>query len=564
MKGSLFKKGFAALASLAVGISGLALGVTAANAAVALPTTTTVTLNATDEAQFTGHTYKVTKVANYAVTSGAAGVTTPTGNETTYREALKAAGVTGVPTTGDPLEWAVENNKLDQSGTGNWLGNGTTRKFADYLAAHLTLTNLDASKVTGTGTSRTVDLGSVGLWLIVDQAPSQSSTKALPILVGTPWTKADGLTEDLSAGTVEMKNQLPTVTKDVDNVTPSKGKDVTYTLNSNVPNYVGYRVKNYTYRLVDKFAPKDAPSKVNYTGEFPSVKIGDDTLTANDYTVTYYTDEAMTAVTTDAKKAVAFRIDFSDYIQKQFTGTVADDSVFYSEALAGKPVIVKYKVHVNAALGTTGVINTPGVEYSNKPGEENDKDKPGYNPGPEKKIFNFPVKIIKTDKTTGQKLADAEFTVTGPDGATWSGKTGSNGELSLDGLGGIFLPDADAGNFSFSHTYTVEETKAPAGHVLPSDATFKFTISGKITGTGADATVTDLKYTLASGGGLQSFATVDSAKATITLQNAKNITQLPLTGAAGTAMFVTLGLVLAGAAFAVHTKSRSASRALRR
>ncbi|NEG95479.1 SpaH/EbpB family LPXTG-anchored major pilin [Bifidobacterium sp. SMB2] len=563
MKGSLFKKGFAALASLAVGISGLALGVTAANAAVTLPTTTTVTLNATDEAQFTDHTYKVAKVADYAVTSGAAGVKTPAGNETTYRAALAAAGVTGVPTSGDPLEWAVENNKLDQSGTGNWLGNGTTRKFADYLAAHLTLTDLDASKVAGTGTSRTVDLGSVGLWLIVDQAPSQSSTKALPILVGTPWTKDNGLTEDLSAGTVEMKNQLPTVTKDVDNVTPSKGKDVTYTLDSKVPNYVGYRVKNYTYRLVDKFAAKDAPSKVYYTGEFPSVKIGDDTLTAGDYTVTYYTNEAMTTTTTDAKKAVAFRIDFSDYIQKQFTGTAVDDSVFYSEALAGKPVTVSYKVHVNADL-SAGVVNTPGVEYSNKPGEENDRDKPGYNPGPEKKIFNFPVKIIKTDKTTGEKLADAEFEVTGTDGSKWTGTTNDKGELSLDGLGGIFLPDADAGNFSFSHTYTVKETKAPAGHVLPSDATFKFTISGTINGTGASATVTNLKYTLANGGGLQSFATVDSGKATITLQNAKNITQLPLTGAAGTAMFVTLGLVLAGAAFAVHTKSRSASRALRR
>lgn len=578
MKGSLLKKGLAALAAFAVGVGGLALGASSANAAeVTLPTDTTVTLTATNEDQFLGHTFKAVKVADYAVVSGAASLTTV--DAAMVRAGLAYAGITDVPTDAsvDPLQWAVEKNKLDQSGTGSWLGNGSTRKLADYLAGHLTLTAVDDSKVTkdpaepNNNLVRKVDLGGTGLWLIVDQAPgtNNASTKALPILVGTPWTTAQGLTEDLSNGTVEMKNQLPTVEKTVDDPTPSKGKDVVYTLTSKVPNYVGYRVKDYTYRLKDTFNG-DAPAKINYTG-IKSVTIGTTELKATDYTVTYYSDKDATVALADndATKAQSFRIDFSDYIQRQFTGTVVDDSVFYTGDLVGQAVTVEYGAHVNAALGQNGVKNSPVVEYSNKPGEENSSTTPGTNPGPEQKVFNFPVTLIKTDKTSGDKLNGAEFEVLDVNNkVVASGKTdgtGSDkkpeGKVTFDGLGATTVTDQD-GNKTFSYTYTVKETKAPAGHVLPADATFKFTISGKIIGTGAQATVTDLKYAIVQGDGLQSFATMDSANATITLKNAKNITELPLTGAAGTTLFTVIGLLLAGAAVTVYTKSRKTRRDL--
>ena len=44
--------------------------------------------------------------------------------------------------------------------------------------------------------------------------------------------------------------------------------------------------------------------------------------------------------------------------------------------------------------------------------------------------------------------------------------------------------------------------------------------------------------------------------------NVKNITQLPLTGAAGTMLFSVIGLLIAGAAVTVFVKSRSTKRAL--
>ena len=52
-------------------------------------------------------------------------------------------------------------------------------------------------------------------------------------------------------------------------------------------------------------------------------------------------------------------------------------------------------------------------------------------------------------------------------------------------------------------------------------------------------------------------------KGAVTVTNVKSITQLPLTGAAGTALFTVIGLLLAGAAATVALKSRETKRALR-
>ena len=45
--------------------------------------------------------------------------------------------------------------------------------------------------------------------------------------------------------------------------------------------------------------------------------------------------------------------------------------------------------------------------------------------------------------------------------------------------------------------------------------------------------------------------------------NVKKVTQLPLTGAAGTMLFTVLGLLIAGAGALVYMKSRNVKHALR-
>ena len=49
----------------------------------------------------------------------------------------------------------------------------------------------------------------------------------------------------------------------------------------------------------------------------------------------------------------------------------------------------------------------------------------------------------------------------------------------------------------------------------------------------------------------------------IVVRNIRNVTQLPLTGAAGTALFTVLGLLIAGAGALVYMKSRNVKHALR-
>ena len=57
------------------------------------------------------------------------------------------------------------------------------------------------------------------------------------------------------------------------------------------------------------------------------------------------------------------------------------------------------------------------------------------------------------------------------------------------------------------------------------------------------------------------YGLVDSVKNEV--HNVKNVSELPLTGAAGTALFTVIGLLLAGAAATVALKSRETKRALR-
>ena len=59
------------------------------------------------------------------------------------------------------------------------------------------------------------------------------------------------------------------------------------------------------------------------------------------------------------------------------------------------------------------------------------------------------------------------------------------------------------------------------------------------------------------------YALVSGSDKDIKVQNVKSITELPLTGAAGTALFTVLGLLIAGAGALVYMKSRSVKRMLR-
>ncbi|KAA8831240.1 LPXTG cell wall anchor domain-containing protein [Bifidobacterium tissieri] len=101
-------------------------------------------------------------------------------------------------------------------------------------------------------------------------------------------------------------------------------------------------------------------------------------------------------------------------------------------------------------------------------------------------------------------------------------------------------------------TYTVEEIKAADDYLQTALPSFTVTI-------GKDGTVSAYDVDTNDTWGLVDGDTTNG----VTVKNVKSITQLPLTGAAGTILFSAVGVLLAAAAGTVFLKSRSTKRALR-
>ena len=533
------------------------LGAVAASSASAEVQTSgdeTITLNATSADQLTGHTFKAVKVASYDVygTAPNQSVTLKTedGFKTDIAKYLKYTG------TGDPLAWAQQQDqaKLDKSATSPWLGDGTTRGLADQLASKATTEATPA--LSSDNKQATFTLDSPGLWLIVDQVVTGKSSKALPILAGTKLTINNTV---YSSGSIDMKNQTASVSKTVTDQTVAAGQDASYTITTKVPNYVGYKVNGYQFTVSDKFA-HNAP--LAYKTGTLKVTVDNKQLRAGtDYTVAGFDATSKT-----------FIIDLSGYIKAEGfgTGTPADDSKFTNAGLVGKNVTVEYKATVTGSTGNTGAANTPTATYPNDPTNNTKKQEV---PGTPVKVFNFDYTLVKKDKTTGAALEGAKFAIKQnvKDGKylAYTPDKDGNGKWSTldtkpaaDATSGVFTTGKN-GQVTFpaldEGKYTIEEIAAPNGYVNVG-VFFSFTIAANLSGTGADQTAKP-SYTIDADGvssdrwGLVS----DGSTAEVVVENVKSITQLPLTGGAGTVLFTVVAVLLIGAGVTVGVKSRKAS-----
>lgn len=531
------------------------LGAVAASSASAEVQTgsATITLNAKSADQLTGHTFKVVKVASYDVygTAPNQSVTLKTeeGLKTDIADYLKYPG------NGDPLAWAQQQDKakLDQSTVSPWLGDGTTRGLADKLASKAT-TDITPT-LSGDNKQAKFTLTSPGLWLIVDQTATGKSSKALPILAGTPLTINN---KEYSSGFIDMKNQTASVSKTVTDQTVAAGQDASYKITTTVPNYVGYKVKGYRFTVSDKFAD-NAP--LAYKAGTLTVKINGQTLTKDtDYTVDGFDLSSKN-----------FTIDLSAYIKaKGFgTSTPADDSKFTDAGLVGKTVTVEYKATVTGSTGNNGAANTPTAKYPNDPSNNESKQEV---PGTPVKVFNFDYTLVKKDKTTGAALEGAKFAIKNAAGnylAYTRDQDGNNKWINLDAKpaadapSGVFTTGAN-GKVTFpaldEGKYTIEEIAAPTGYVNPG-VSFSFTIAANLSGTGADQTASPTYTVDADGTGSDVWHLVGNGNtAEVVVENVKNITQLPLTGGAGTVLFTVVAALLISAGVTIGVvKSHKAS-----
>jgi len=505
------RKLFAGIAAAATLLGGMALGATSAQADGAgtiVPGEANFTFTAQDAKQLTNRKLKAYKIADYVEygTGDNAAYGVQTASTVTDNSGIKAAleaAVAGtnktVPTDGsDLMAWALAEGVLssDSAGTHGAWSNSASRKFVESLK----------NATDKLGTAETVDLGAVangasatvtlpaGLYLFVDaDYPAGTNENATPSIAIL-----------VGSGNAEngvLKDPLTAANVKIKNQTTAVSKTANVTTAS-VGQTVTYTItskvpQNMKYYDTYTYTYTDTPSAGQTVNPGSlTVKVGNRSLNKDtDYTVSKVEGGKFTVNITS--------------IQKQNAG---DEIVVTYDATVTEP----------EATGTKAVTNK--VVLSDNGAEAADSTT----------ITNGQFSFTKTD-AQGNALAGADFEIEGQSGtstpSTATAISDSNGTVTFKGL-------ADG-------TYKVTETNVPAGFQQNLKAAFTVTIAnGKA-----------VKYAGADIWGLAPSAEV-SGNYTYKVKNVKNVTQLPLTGAAGTTLFTVVALLVAGAGVAVALKSR--------
>lgn len=521
------RKLFAGIAAAATLLGGMALGATSAQADGATVTdNATFTFTAETEEQLTHANLAAYKIGDYVQygsdQSVAYGVVTNSTNKAAVDSALKAAGVDTADPKVDHLAAALNAGTLDVSDSRPWDKNAaggasTTRAFANALEKEKLVngTTVKFAATSGSaedGYSATVTLPA-GIYVFIDSAAATDSvTKAIPMIVasGTVNTEKKVLTDPIQgANTVNMKNtNNPGKTKEVNNTSAAIGDTLTYTLTGTIANPAPTEFK-FTDKPGKGLTIKADTFKFYVNGEEISAETA-----ASDFTVP-------TADVTGGDNA-SFNVTVnnpSKYAGK--TIKVTFQAVINDEADAENGVVNKldnYGTDVEAPTKFTGFnftkVDPDGKGIENVTFQVKDGDTTLY--------------FVKQKDGSYKKAASAATS-----GAIADVKTGADGKLSFTGL-------------DKTKIYTVTETVRASDaylNIMPS-----FTVSFSKEDGSAVLTATSDPWGL-----------VDTSAKTV--KNIKSITQLPLTGAAGTMLFTVVALLVAGAGVTIAIKSRQNAEA---
>lgn len=345
------------------------------------------------------------------------------------------------------------------------------------------------------------------------------------------------------------------------------GDDVPFHLIGSVPDMSQY--ETYTYKFTDTFDKGfDAvdtsnvkvylsnDKKLDLEGESMDTDITSYFSGANgsiQYTAateaqgeTAGTKATLTVSTKDLKKAAIYSKEQSQYVIVSYTA----------------------KLNAKAEIGLPGNVNTAKLTYSNKPDQSGQGENQPTGNTPEDKVivFTYGLDVTKVDsKNDKTKLKDAEFKLKNSDNK-WATITDGKvtGWTTTENDGSVLTSDAE-GNFKVTGlddgTYTLVETKAPAGYNLPADGfsvTLKATTANNQTWDGtANTALTDLAVKVDQTNGT---GDVDTGLGAITIKNTQG-SSLPSTGGMGTVMLYVAGIavfVLAGATLVMALRRRNA------
>ena len=232
-------------------------------------------------------------------------------------------------------------------------------------------------------------------------------------------------------------------------------------------------------------------------------------------------------------------------------------------------VIVSYtaKLNAKAEIGLPGNVNEAYLTYSNKP-DQSGTGNNNTNDTPHDKVivFTYGLDVTKVDsKESSTKLKDAEFKLKNSDNK-WATITDGKvtGWTATENDGSVLKSDVE-GNFKVTGlddgTYTLVETKAPAGYNLPANG-FSVTLTattanGQTWNGTANTALTGLAVKVDQTDGT---GNVDTGLGAITIKNTQG-SNLPSTGGMGTVLLYVAGIavfVLAGATLVMALRRRNA------
>ena len=516
------RKLFAGIAAAATLLGGMALGAVSAQADDAA-TTPLLQVNNAQE----GHTYTPYRFATF---ENAGNGTVEVSTVEAWKDAVTAAADTANGNDSIPAEY--KNNPAAYVATFNA---EQIREFATELAKINPLPTADGAGLTVTaeqaGTAQPVAVSGEGWYLVTDTFTKSGETTAT---TGTPAvvaTTVNGLTDltivadkvtgqgnITTVGQFNAKNENPLTPPaktakvgnvDVNGKTVNVGDTVDFTVSAAVPASAG----NYD---VYPFTITDTASKGLKVAETNTFKVQVDGRDV---------DSSLYTVTQTGSAAV---------------GTTTTITFASAKSLAGKTIVVSYTgtVTKDALTDLGGSVNNKAMITTNGGASGEGKT--------ESKTYGFQFKKIGVDNDANA-LAGAQFVIKKKDGKFLEQDTESKAWSSVDDQTNatVFTSGAD-GLVQFkglaAGDYTVMETNAPNGYAQ----NFKVTFDVSIAENGTVTFKQDLLHQV----------TLPTDDQIATVKNVKSITQLPLTGAAGTTLFIVVALLLAGAGVAVVVKSR--------
>ena len=525
----------------------------------------------------------------------------------------------------NPMGWIMANvsdkTTGDKTQLTDWSKQDSTalRQLANALKKKLTNPEYTTAEgktplqSSSTGYQNTVNQGYYLLFETTDLAstdagetastatPSKAkSTQSIPILVASTIPEAamlnpttDKVNSD-KVGKVTLKSSQPQIAKQVVDASGKSvtkpdyniGDDIYYELTTTIPDYTSYtKCTTYTADGADcrKLIVTDTAEKGLTIQGVKSVKVGDATLGTDKYIsdisntkVPYDGNAVSESNPADATKTT---IDLGAYVNSD---DVADN---YGKTVT---IIVKAKLNKDAKISTPNSTvpnkNKVSLTYSNK--FDNVSDAKTI-PGGEVNVYTFKFKLNKTAMDGTTPITGAQFKIQKKDGS-WLKRTTDGTETtktikwedaaSEDEATAFIAENGTVEGFDGleAGTYTVKETKAADGYTNFSLPSFDITIGATYdpdtstkpaaATTWGDHTLTTENINLAEGvdSRVSKAAQGDAASFTINVKNAKNLTELPMTGGAGLVAIIAVGVLLAGAGTAAAVRSRkSNSRAVR-